>query len=72
MSRSDVRLLKSAMSLLRKDVLQKGATKVVLISGGGSGHEYVTNAVKIVLISVNFRSRHKNLTIALDLRMEAT
>lgn len=41
MSRSDVKLIASAMSLVRKDTLVEGFSKVALISGGGSGHEYV-------------------------------
>jgi dihydroxyacetone kinase len=41
MTRNDVKLFKSAMSLLLKATLQKGYNKVGLISGGGSGHEYV-------------------------------
>lgn len=40
MSRNDLKLIKSAMSLVRKDTLVDGFSKVALISGGGSGHEY--------------------------------
>ena len=41
MSRTDIKLLKSAMSLLRKDILSSNENKLGLVSGGGSGHEYV-------------------------------
>jgi len=41
MARNDVKLLKSAMSLLHKEALVDAHDKVALVSGGGSGHEYV-------------------------------
>lgn len=41
MTRNDVKLFKSAMSLLHKDALVETHDKVALLSGGGSGHEYV-------------------------------
>lgn len=41
MTRSDLKLFKSAMSLLLKDALAETNHKVALVSGGGSGHEYV-------------------------------
>lgn len=46
MSRTDIKLFKSAMSLVRKEALLETFEKVGLISGGGSGHEYVSQRFK--------------------------
>lgn len=50
MSRSDLKLIQSAMSLVHKEALKEGFSKVALLSGGGSGHEYVIPSLRIPLL----------------------